>query len=89
MAAMDRTLDIPDIVGVDFISRRNPRYYHPLQGAFQSGLVPVTGNSLGGLTNVGQSPSVVNPNRPDPLLQQFSFSSNSPLLPTTYWMSTT
>jgi len=45
----------------------------PLSQAFQSGLVPVTGNSLGGLTNVGQSPSVVNPNRPDPLLQQFSF----------------
>jgi hypothetical protein len=45
----------------------------PLAGAFQSGLVPVTGNGLGGLTNVGQSPSVVNPNRPDPLLQQFSF----------------
>jgi hypothetical protein len=45
----------------------------PLAGAFQSGLVPVTGNGLAGLTNVGQSPSVVNPHRPDPLLQQFSF----------------
>jgi hypothetical protein len=45
----------------------------PLAQAFQSGLVPVTGNSLGGLTSVGQSPSVVNPHRPDPLTQQFSF----------------
>ena len=45
----------------------------PLAQAFQSGLVPVTGNSLGGLTSVGQTPSVVNPNRPDPLTQQFSF----------------
>lgn len=45
----------------------------PLSQAFQSGLVPVTGNALGGLTSVGQSPSVVNPHRPDPLTQQFSF----------------
>jgi hypothetical protein len=45
----------------------------PLAQAFQSGLVSVTGNSLGGLTSVGQSPSVVNPHRPDPLTQQFSF----------------
>jgi hypothetical protein len=35
--------------------------------------VPVTGNKLGGLTQVGQSPSVVNPYRPDPITQQFSF----------------
>jgi len=45
----------------------------PLSQAFQSGLVPVTGNSLAGLTQVGQSPSVVNPHRPDPMTQQFSF----------------
>jgi len=45
----------------------------PLAQAFQSVLVPVTGNALGGLTNVGQNPSVVNPHRPDPLTQQFSF----------------
>ena len=45
----------------------------PLVQAFQSGLVPVTGNSLAGLTQVGQSPSVVNPHRPDPMTQQFSF----------------
>jgi Carboxypeptidase regulatory-like domain len=45
----------------------------PLAQAFQSGLVPVTGNALGGLTSVGQNPSVVNPHRPDPLTQQFSF----------------
>jgi len=45
----------------------------PLAQAFQSGLVPVTGNALGGLTQVGQSPSAVNPHRPDPMNQQFSF----------------
>ena len=45
----------------------------PLAQAFQSGLVPVSGNSLAGLTQVGQSPSVVNPHRPDPMTQQFSF----------------
>ena len=45
----------------------------PLSKAFQSGLVPVTGNSLAGLTNVGQTPSVLNPHRPDPMTQQFSF----------------
>jgi hypothetical protein len=45
----------------------------PLSGAFQSGLVPVTGNALAGLTQVGQNPSVVNPHRPDPMTQQFSF----------------
>jgi len=45
----------------------------PLSQAFQTGLVPVTGNALGGLTSVGQSPSVVQRNRPDPMTQQFSF----------------
>ena len=45
----------------------------PLAQAFQSGLVPVTGNALAGLTQVGQSPSVVDRNRPDPMTQQFSF----------------
>jgi hypothetical protein len=45
----------------------------PLSQAFQTGLVPVTGNALGGLTSVGQSPSVVDRNRPEPLNQQFSF----------------
>ena len=45
----------------------------PLALAFQSGLVPVSGNALAGLTQVGQSPSVVNPHRPDPMTQQFSF----------------
>jgi len=45
----------------------------PLSQAFQTGLVPVTGNALGGLTQVGQSPSVVDRNRPDPLTQNFSF----------------
>jgi hypothetical protein len=45
----------------------------PLAQAFQSGLVPVTGNALAGLTGVGQTPAVVNPNRPDPFTQQFMF----------------
>jgi hypothetical protein len=45
----------------------------PLSQAFQSGLVPVTGNKLGSLTNVGQGGGGVNPYRPDPLNQQFSF----------------
>ena len=45
----------------------------PLSQAFQTGLVPVTGNALGGLTSVGQSPSVVDRNRPEPRVQQFSF----------------
>ncbi len=45
----------------------------PLSNAFTTGLVPVTGNALGGLTSVGQSPSVVDRNRPDPLTMQFSF----------------
>jgi len=45
----------------------------PLSQAFQTGLVPVTGNALGGLTSVGQSPAVVQRNRPDPMNQQFSF----------------
>ena len=45
----------------------------PLSQAFQTGLVPVTGNALAGLTQVGQSPSVVDRNRPEPMTQQFSF----------------
>jgi len=45
----------------------------PLAQAFQSGLVPVTGNALAGLTQVGQTPSVLVPNRPDPFNQEFSF----------------
>ena len=45
----------------------------PLVQAFQSGLVPVTGNSLAGLTNVGQGGGGVNPFHPDPFNQQFSF----------------
>ena len=45
----------------------------PLAQALQTGLVPVTGNSLGGLTSVGQTPSVVDRHRPDPMTQQFSF----------------
>ena len=44
----------------------------PLVQAFQSGLVPVTGNALAGLTQVGQTPTVVDRYRPDPMIQQFS-----------------
>jgi hypothetical protein len=53
----------------------------PFAQAFQSGLVPVTGNSLSGLTSVGQSPSVVDRNRPDPMTQQFSFGFQYALTP--------
>jgi hypothetical protein len=45
----------------------------PLAQAFQTGLVPVTGNKLGGLTGVGQGGGGVNPIRPDPLAKEFSF----------------
>jgi len=47
----------------------------PLAKAFQTGLVPVTGNSLGSLTLVGQSlgGNPVNPFRPDPLTKEFSY----------------
>jgi hypothetical protein len=49
----------------------------PLAQAFQSGLVPITGSSQGGLTNVGQGAGAgggdVNPYRPDPRLKQFMF----------------
>jgi len=45
----------------------------PLAQAFQSGLVPVTGNALAGLTGVGQTPAVLSPDRPDPFTQQFMF----------------
>ena len=53
----------------------------PLSQAFQTGLVPVTGNALAGLTSVGQSPSVVNPYRPDPMTQQFSLGVQYALTP--------
>ena len=46
----------------------------PLAQAFQTGLVPVTGNALGSLTGVGQGlAAAVNPFRPDPLTKEFSF----------------
>ncbi len=53
----------------------------PLAQAFQTGLVPVTGNALAGLTSVGQSPGVVNPHRPDPMTQQFSLGVQYALTP--------
>jgi hypothetical protein len=45
----------------------------PLAKVFQTGLVPVTGNALGNLTGVGQTPSVVNPFRPEPLTKEFMY----------------
>ena len=45
----------------------------PLASAFSTGILPVTGNSLGGLTNVGQGGGGVDPHRPDPLTKQFVF----------------
>ncbi len=43
----------------------------PLAQAFSTGVLPVTGNKLGGLTNVGQGGGGVNPYRPDPRIKQF------------------
>jgi hypothetical protein len=47
--------------------------YQPLTSAFSTGILPVTGNSLGGLTNVGLGGGGINPHRPDPLVKQFMF----------------
>ena len=55
MAAMDRTRDTRHRK-LDFIDRRAQGDDRRLAQAFQSGLVPVTGNALAGLTQVGQSP---------------------------------
>lgn len=45
--------------------------YQPLQQAFSTGILPVTGNSLGGLTNVGIGGGGIDPARPDPRVKQF------------------
>jgi hypothetical protein len=45
--------------------------YQPLTSAFSTGILPVTGSSLGGLTNVGLGGGGINPHRPDPLVKQF------------------
>lgn len=45
----------------------------PLAQAFSTGILPITGSSLGGLTNVGQGGGGVNPYRPDPRIKQFVF----------------
>jgi len=45
----------------------------PLTQVFSSGILPVTGNALGGLTNVGQGGGGVNPYHPDPRIKQFVF----------------
>lgn len=45
----------------------------PLAQAFSTGILPVTGNALGGLTNVGQGGGGVNPYRPDSRIKQFMF----------------
>lgn len=47
--------------------------YQPLVSAFSTGILPITGNTLGGLTNVGQAGGGVNPYRPDPRVKQFMF----------------
>jgi len=46
---------------------------NPLANAFSGGVRAVTGNSQGGLTNVGQSQIGVNPVRPDPKTMQYMF----------------
>ncbi len=45
----------------------------PLSQAFSTGVLPVTGNALGGLTNVGQGGGGINPYRPDSRIKQFMF----------------
>ena len=45
----------------------------PLAQAFSTGVLPVTGNALHGLTNVGQGGGGVNPYHPDPRIKQFMF----------------
>lgn len=42
-----------------------------LAQAFSSGILPVTGNALAGMTNVGQGGGGINPGRPDPKVRQF------------------
>ncbi len=42
-----------------------------LAQAFSTGILPVTGNSLAGMTNVGQGGGGINPGRPDPKVRQF------------------
>ncbi len=43
----------------------------PLAQAFSTGVLPVTGNALHGLTNVGQGGGGVDPYHPDPRIKQF------------------
>ncbi len=43
----------------------------PLAQVFSTGVLPVTGNALHGLTNVGQGGGGVNPYHPDPRIKQF------------------
>ena len=43
----------------------------PLAKAFSTGVLPVTGNALHGLTNVGQGGGGVDPYHPDPRIKQF------------------
>lgn len=43
----------------------------PLAKVFSTGILPVTGNALEGLTNVGQTGGGVDPYRPDPRIKQF------------------
>jgi hypothetical protein len=45
----------------------------PLAQAFSGGLTPITGNSLAGLTQVGQGLSEINDVRIDPRIKQFMF----------------
>jgi hypothetical protein len=44
-----------------------------LSQAFSSGVIAPTGNSLGGLTNVGYGGGGTNPYRPDPMVKQYMF----------------
>ncbi len=47
--------------------------FNTLSNPFPSGILPVTGNALGGLTNVGLSTSAVENSRPTPYMEQWMF----------------
>jgi len=53
----------------------------PLAQAFSTGVLPVTGNALHGLTNVGQGGGGVDPYHPDPRIKQFMFGFQYSLTP--------
>jgi hypothetical protein len=70
--AMDRTLGIRQLTNWTS-SADGITVDQPLAQAFSTGVLPVTGNALHGLTSVGQGGGGVNPYHPDPRIKQFMF----------------